>query len=512
MKGFSLLSAIVLAAPPTNFQFDENTVIVGQPNGAVVYKTKDDLEQALSGASFAENEFPEAVDTPYGKLVCQNDRNYMIALGQYKWHLLYSRTNDYQPEGVPFKETVTSTIRTGYKKMQSTLNEISGSVSVSVAAEASADFFFGSASVSTEVSATASVVNSIMDQTDYSKEYEESKTFEFGPFNLTLGRTLYMYEGKMTFPGQTLSTMEVRATAFLLPETDNVYMMIPVTVQGRHKGCYRPPAQGSVRFFIKSYDDAEAVDLTGAKCTNTPPEFTNQISAHILGANTCVRVFSGPGCSGGMAEFGDHTKSYSSFWNDNVESFIITEKVNNSCSFPKSDGIVNDSYDTNGWNLDYCGYKGGSFIRANEKGWIEYSPKGYNFFIETGRDDWSVYLYDYIRKLSIQLDVWRATIYYQFAGQPRGELYSITDRWTERDVKGSNVDAIQFESVRHSISIVDGMWFNSENSVVYEEIYRNADLVYLKGPTDSFIMDIPRMQIQELDGTYRRKIVKAYKR
>jgi hypothetical protein len=86
------------------------------------------------------------------------------------------------------------------------------------------------------------------------------------------------------------------------------------------------------------------------------------------------------------------------------------------------------SDDVNGRNLARVDHDGGSFRQIGDKQWAEYTAQGaaaYNF-VETARDDWSVFLIDRSRNVEIQLDVHRKMIGYAPVGQPRGDLYRIT--------------------------------------------------------------------------------------
>lgn len=70
----------------------------------------------------------------------------------------------------------------------------------------------------------------------------------------------------------------------------------------------------------------------------------------------------------------------------------------------------------------------GSFLQTGQKKWSERSEEQnkviYNFS-ETNRDEWSVYLYDDSRKVSLQLDVWVNKIYYSAPNTPRREQHQV---------------------------------------------------------------------------------------
>src|SRR5262249_56072488 len=73
------------------------------------------------------------------------------------------------------------------------------------------------------------------------------------------------------------------------------------------------------------------------------------------------------------------------------------------------------------------GGKHAAFVQTHPKKWEERSSgKKTEFnFDETGRDDWSVYLKDPSRGVSIQLDLWRNKIRYSDATTPWRGQYDI---------------------------------------------------------------------------------------
>lgn len=81
-----------------------------------------------------------------------------------------------------------------------------------------------------------------------------------------------------------------------------------------------------------------------------------------------------------------------------------------------------------GRNLARVEHSAGRFEQS-EGGWTEYGADGRaNFrFEETGRDEWSVYLIDRSRSVSLQLDVHRRMIALIENGRRGRDLYAITD-------------------------------------------------------------------------------------
>lgn len=84
--------------------------------------------------------------------------------------------------------------------------------------------------------------------------------------------------------------------------------------------------------------------------------------------------------------------------------------------------------DINGWNVDYVQFGGGYYAQVGDKAWAEYNTAGQVTFrfVETQRDEWSVYLNDPSRNVQIQLDLFRRKVGYGTGGGPKSDLYDIT--------------------------------------------------------------------------------------
>jgi Mannan-binding protein len=81
----------------------------------------------------------------------------------------------------------------------------------------------------------------------------------------------------------------------------------------------------------------------------------------------------------------------------------------------------------NGRNVKVVSHSQGSFMSLGNGNWQEANDKGettFNFK-ETGRDDWSVYLLDSSRNVTLQLDLHRKTVVYSDSTQ-KFDLYQIT--------------------------------------------------------------------------------------
>ncbi|MEO0828463.1 MAG: hypothetical protein AAFY67_22955 [Cyanobacteria bacterium J06642_9] len=89
----------------------------------------------------------------------------------------------------------------------------------------------------------------------------------------------------------------------------------------------------------------------------------------------------------------------------------------------------------NGWmlaeamfgSLGGSGTQLGSYFQTGAKSWYERNAEGKKTFefTETNRDDWSVYLLDSSRKVSIQIDNWTKKIFYSDPNTPRREQYNV---------------------------------------------------------------------------------------
>jgi membrane-bound inhibitor of C-type lysozyme len=81
----------------------------------------------------------------------------------------------------------------------------------------------------------------------------------------------------------------------------------------------------------------------------------------------------------------------------------------------------------NGYNATVVYYEpAGSFRQTNEGQWLEQNTEGSFSFVETLRDEWSVYLYDASRNVRIQLDLFRMLVLYAAGDAPMQPLYQIS--------------------------------------------------------------------------------------
>lgn len=83
----------------------------------------------------------------------------------------------------------------------------------------------------------------------------------------------------------------------------------------------------------------------------------------------------------------------------------------------------------NGYNVIQVFHPGGSFLVAGNGQWDEVDSQGQVTFSfqEQARDEWSVYLFDASRNVSLQLDLYRREILYGLGNAPKTRLYGIID-------------------------------------------------------------------------------------
>jgi hypothetical protein len=101
---------------------------------------------------------------------------------------------------------------------------------------------------------------------------------------------------------------------------------------------------------------------------------------------------------------------------------------------------INGSASVNGTNVVQTDYPGGAFRQSGLRQWQETDARGrvrYNF-VENSRDQWSVYLFDASRNVSVQLDLHRKKISVGLANQPRVDFYNITNAVANSNLPSNN--------------------------------------------------------------------------
>jgi len=107
------------------------------------------------------------------------------------------------------------------------------------------------------------------------------------------------------------------------------------------------------------------------------------------------------------------------FWTDEV---LYSTGGEQSALFPIEDGET-----INGWNVREVSVATGTFRQTDAYEWVELDDNGKAvfYFEETVRDEWSAYLYDASRQVSLRLDLWTQKVHYSDPNQAF-DLYSIT--------------------------------------------------------------------------------------
>lgn len=145
-----------------------------------------------------------------------------------------------------------------------------------------------------------------------------------------------------------------------------------------------------------------------------------------------------------------------------------------------------------GYNVTRANFNGGSFGQTGNGRWTEYNANGRAIytFVETGRDEWSVYLDDSSRNVQLQIDVYRNWVTYGSNGGAKSDLYRITSasrnspppRPAAAQTNGRNVQQVFFN--RGSFKKIGArQWseYDSQGRAVFNfmETNRDAWSVYL---------------------------------
>jgi len=142
----------------------------------------------------------------------------------------------------------------------------------------------------------------------------------------------------------------------------------------------------------------------------------------------------------------------------------------------------------NGYNATVAVHANpGAFVQLNTKDWVETGPGNTRFnFVEQLRDEWSVYLFDSSRSVSIQLDYWRKKIVYSDPSQSF-DLYDIISS-DPKALNGYNVTRVFYDKPAGSVFKNGGFvqlnshqWSenNEDGSFIFEEIGRDDWSVFL---------------------------------
>ena len=166
-----------------------------------------------------------------------------------------------------------------------------------------------------------------------------------------------------------------------------------------------------------------------------------------------------------------------------------------------------------GWLVGHAEYnsKDGicAFHQIDPKQWKEVNVKGETIFkfVESSRDDWSVYLSDASRKVSIQIDLWRSKICYSDPKTPRRDQYDLS---SAKSVVGQTVGTVVFPDgtggQRAFVQTGAKKWEEKRKDPKaakfnFDETGRDDWSVYLKDPSRNVLiqLDLWRNKIRYSD-------------
>lgn len=223
--------------------------------------------------------------------------------------------------------------------------------------------------------------------------------------------------------------------------------------------------------------EAEALYLSGDNTSAILPEgvvsdlsdFTISTFVKIEKDKVWSRIF----------DFGSGTSNYmfltpSNSINGNVR-FAIKADGSNEQIIEGDAPMVGD---INGYNVKVVMHSTGAFVQLNAKDWVENGEGSYHTFKEVARDEWSVYLEDSSRGVSIQLDLHKKEVIYSDASS-HFVLYAITT------VKPEQINGYAVSRVRHSLGKFSQLsptrWVedNGVTSFAFTEVNRDMWSVYL---------------------------------
>lgn len=124
--------------------------------------------------------------------------------------------------------------------------------------------------------------------------------------------------------------------------------------------------------------------------------------------------------------------------------------------------VLSASSKVNGWMANQASFSSldgkplGEYRQTGQKTWIEFNKNGDAVFAfaESQRDDWSIYMHDASRKVSIQIDLHRKKIVYSDPGTQRIDLYAVASAAAVSEkaaltppLRGKSVNLLDFSSL-----------------------------------------------------------------
>lgn len=246
--------------------------------------------------------------------------------------------------------------------------------------------------------------------------------------------------------------------------------------------------------------DGDALLLTGNNSAAVLPEGVMDY-LHDFTISTFVKVDKLEGWAR-VFDFGSDTSNYMFLTPRNGVTGNVTFGIRAGGDEQTIQGTAPLNGGVNGRNAKVVMHSAGAFVQLNQNDWVENRTGSSIGFKETGRDDWSVYLYDGSRGISIQLDLWRNKIVYTDATQTF-DLYNITS------ARPDEINGFAASRIRHSAGgffhIKPGRWVedNGPRSFTFNEVGRDEWSVYLYDPNRlvSIQLDLYTKQIKYKDST-----------
>lgn len=128
----------------------------------------------------------------------------------------------------------------------------------------------------------------------------------------------------------------------------------------------------------------------------------------------------------------------------------------------------------NGRNVTQITYPGGK-ITLSGKRWTERNANGSYKFVETQRDDWSVYLLDRSRNVRLQLDLHRKLVLYAAGNDPMQPLYQITGAAMKAS-KQANKDKVYRFTCTEGIPLVVRVQNRGGTSTAFASLDGSAEI------------------------------------
>jgi len=150
----------------------------------------------------------------------------------------------------------------------------------------------------------------------------------------------------------------------------------------------------------------------------------------------------------------------------------------------------------NGKNVNLVEVDAGFYYRhMGNKNWLETNKKTFknkNHFVETARDDYSVYLYDKAREVSMQIDLYRKKMTYADPNTKKRDQFNVVNKWE----KAKALQMIKVEYDKGYFEIKEGKTWEEKNKATnkvidsFTETARDENSVYLTNNAKDIRLDL----------------------